>query len=157
MNTLRLFFYSLAVALLTTIASTHAQNYTCNGESFAKIVSWFGTKNANLMETQLNLKDCDAETLRSKPELTTFIQALCRQLGARATGSVNITHRDHRPGYSLHQHIDSGEISALVINKGNQVYLDIRTTQPHNPYDIAKFAAGFLRGTQTDAHITLRQ
>lgn len=157
--TIRSFFYTFVI-MLVTATSSYSVNHICTGESFAKIISLFTTLNAKVMETHVDLSNCNPELLRSKPDLEKFLRQLRIKLNAAKNGSTSITHSagDNRQqaGYTATEHIERGTITVLVNNSNNGVFLNVNTFQPHNPYDVARLAEDFFHASKAHVHISLR-
>lgn len=159
MNIRRSLTFTLVAAVLVAVSSAHAGNRDCTGESFAKIASLFKAVNAKFMETHIEVTNCDPELIRSKQAIVDFLSHISKVINARQAGSAEVRHLGDKntAGYSGVQFVERGHITVDVANHSNNVYVNIRTFQPHNPYDAAQSAKEFFYAEKANANINVRQ
>jgi hypothetical protein len=150
---------SLLTSLLAIGSLLEAKNRSnSNSESFAKIVRAFKSADAAGMDTQIDLSGCDPELIRDSAAIKEFVKQLCDIINAKQSGIAQVGHRNERAiaGYSVTQITDTGYVSASVANTKNNLYLNIFSLLPHNPYEAAELGKEFFHAQAGKLNVTLR-
>ncbi len=112
-------------------------------------------------ELQLDLYDCDPETIRSEKKLDRFVRSLCRRIKMKRFGEPLIEHFGHKnpitSGYSLVQLIETSCISGHFSDELNSAYLNIFSCKEFDPDDATAFCKEFFKARRVRKRYVVRQ
>jgi S-adenosylmethionine/arginine decarboxylase-like enzyme len=101
--------------------------------------------------SNIDIYDCNAETIRSADKIRQFVTELCDLIEMKRFGDTIVVHfgEDERvSGYSMVQLIETSLISAHFANKTNTTYLDVFSCKPYDTEVVAEFAREFFGGSR---------
>ena len=110
-------------------------------------------------ELQLDLHNCDANSIRSAEKIRQFTIDLCDAIEMKGFGEPVIVHfgGDERvAGYSLVQLIETSLISAHFRNENNRVYLNVFSCKPYNSETAIEVAIRYFGGHAVQENLTPR-
>lgn len=119
----------------------------------------FETTGAWGLATQLDMHDCNPETIRSAEKIREYTYELCDRLGVKRFGEPQIVHfgEDERvAGYSLVQLIETSLVSGHFANLTDRVYMDIFSCAYYNPAEMAAFSVEFFEAKSYSINSNLR-
>ena len=112
------------------------------------------------MSTQVDLKNCDPELIKSKSAIQEYVIALCKLIDMKRFGDVQIVHfgEDEKvAGYSMVQFIETSLISGHFANASNAVYIDIFSCKGYNPELAVQFTKEFFKSQDCDYKVSFRK
>ncbi len=112
------------------------------------------------LHSAIDIRGCDADTIRSAEKIKQFVVELCDLIEMKRFGEcvvVNFGEDERVAGYSMTQLIETSLISAHFANQTNAVYLDVFSCKCYSPKQVADFAQKFFGGTGYDLHHTFRK
>ena len=119
----------------------------------------FETTGAWGLATQLDLHDCNPETIRSAEKIREYTYELCDRIGVKRFGDPQIVHfgQDERvAGYSLVQLIETSLVSGHFANLTDRAYLDIFSCAYYNPAEVVRYSVEFFGAKSYNIHTNLR-
>ena len=154
------------LATLVLIASSLLSAAPCNkticvtGDAPDNIRYEYQHMNAWGIETILDLSDCDPELIRSASAIEEYVMQLCELIDMNRYGETIVVHfgQDEAvAGYSMVQLIETSLISGHFANATNNVYINIFSCKPYDPYQAAEFTQAFFKGATCTMNVVLRK
>ena len=112
------------------------------------------------METILDLSSCDPELIRSAEAIKEYVLKLCELIDMNRYGETVVVHfgeDEAVAGYSMVQLIETSLISGHFANATNNVYINIFSCKPYDPYQAAAFTQAFFKGAECTINVVLRK
>ncbi len=111
------------------------------------------------LSTQIDLYDCNPETIRSRERIEEFTHKLCDMLGVKRFGPTQIVRFGSKPevyGYSMVQLIETSLVSAHFAEDSDAVYLDVFSCKYYDAEKAIAFAKEFFEAKTTTMNTCLR-
>ena len=111
------------------------------------------------LATQLDLHNCNPDTIRSAEKIREYTFELCDRIRVKRFGEPQIVHfgQDERvAGYSLVQLIETSLVSGHFANLTDRAYLDIFSCAYYNPSDVVTFSVDFFGARSHSINTNLR-
>ena len=92
---------------------------------------------------------CDADSIRSKDNISAFVKDLVNKIDMVAFGDPIIEHfgDGNKQGYTLIQMIETSNISAHFVEENNTMYLDIFSCKPYDPVTAIEVVKEYFKTT----------
>lgn len=129
------------------------------GKSYAAIQKAFDNKKAWALTTNIDVRGCDMDTIRSAGQLHDFCVQLCSLLNIQRYGEAEISHpgeTQRTTGYLVMQPIERGYLAIQCANATNNLYIDLVSCKVYNPYAVVEAAKKFFGAKDTAMSISLR-
>jgi S-adenosylmethionine/arginine decarboxylase-like enzyme len=111
------------------------------------------------LHTVIDLYSCDISLMTDKDHIENFIIELCKRIGMKRYGDVQIVYFGDEPevsGYSMTQLIETSLISGHFADKHRAVFLDIFSCASYNPDEVVRFCVESFRANDYDMEIIKR-
>ena len=97
----------------------------------------------------LDASGCDADSIRSKDNISAFVKDLVNKIDMVAFGEPIIEHfgDGNKQGYTLIQMIETSNISAHFVEENNTMYLDIFSCKPYDPVTAIEVVKEYFKTT----------
>ena len=112
------------------------------------------------IEAQIDLHNCNANSIRDAELIKQFVVELCERIGMKRFGEcivVNFGEDERVAGFSMTQLIETSLISGHFANLTNAVYLNIFSCKYFDPNIVADFAKEFFEAGDYNLTYTLRK
>ncbi len=149
--------------LLSSQISTHAsfrKAPTLTGNPYPTIKHEYMDIDAWGMETIIDLKCCDPELIRDAEAIKRYVKELCELIEMNRFGDTIVVHfgeDEAVAGYSMVQLIETSLISGHFANATNNIYINIFSCKPYDPYVAAEFTKEFFKGEEYSFNVVLRK
>lgn len=106
----------------------------------------------------VNVKDCDAMSIRSKEKIQDYVIQLCKLIDMKRYGDCQIIHfgTGNKEGFSMIQFIETSSITAHFSNDNNAAYIDVFSCKEFDPALVASFTQEFFAGSSSSFTYSLR-
>ena len=159
MLTLKRFsIFTLFICNLTTYA--YEISPTLTGSPYKHIQKTYDMHDAWGMETIIDVKKCNPEIIRSAEAIKEYVKQLCQLIDMSRFGDTICVHfgQDEAvAGYSMIQLIETSLISGHFANATNNIYINIFSCKPYDPYAAAAFTQAFFKGASYTMNVVLRK
>ena len=112
-------------------------------------------------ELILDLYGCDQKTIRSRKELSHFVDNLCTLIKMKKYGKPSLHHfglkNPHTAGYSLIQFIETSSVTAHFSELWNSAYINIFSCRQFDIDKAANFAKKFFGAKRMKKRVVLRK
>jgi len=112
------------------------------------------------IEAQIDLHDCNPDSIRDAELIKKFVVELCDFIGMKRYGECQVVHfgEDERvAGFSMTQLIETSLISGHFANATNTVYLNVFSCKYFDPEKVAKFSKEFFESSDYKINFSLRK
>ncbi len=112
------------------------------------------------METQIDASKCDPELIRDAEAIKQYVKELCELIEMNRFGDTIVVHfgeDEAVAGYSMAQLIETSLISGHFANATNNIYINIFSCKPYDPYVAAEFTKEFFKGEEYSLNVVLRK
>lgn len=112
------------------------------------------------METTVDVRDCNPETMRDAEAIKKYVVELCKLIDMKRFGPTTVVHfgEDEKvAGFSMTQLIETSLISAHFANNTNTSYINIFSCKFYDPFVVARFTMDFFGGKKCDGNIVMRK
>ena len=98
------------------------------------------------MNAMIDLKDCNADLIRSAAHIQDYVIQLCKLIDMKRYGDAQIVSfgSGNKAGYTLVQLIETSSITGHFSNDTNAAYIDIFSCKVFTPFEAAEFSAKFF-------------
>jgi S-adenosylmethionine/arginine decarboxylase-like enzyme len=123
------------------------------------IIKKFRKEKAWGLVVNVDLRNCNPESIRDPSNIKEFIIRLCDFIDMKRFGEPTIVHfgQDERvAGYSMTQLIETSLISGHFANDTNAAYLDIFSCKEYPPEKTAEFCREFFGAKSVTYNIVFR-
>lgn len=145
-----------SVILHNNCVTVYKKDKTLN---YKKLMNLYDTTNSWGLVTTIDCKNCNPETIRNENLIRQYVKELCSIIDMKRFGDTTVVHfgEDEKvEGYSMVQLIETSLISGHFANSTNNVYIDIFSCKPYNPYQAIEFTKHFFESQQEHFNILLR-
>ncbi len=112
------------------------------------------------MSMNVDLYDCNPQTLRDAKKIKQFVDELCTMIKVKKFGEtvvVNFGEDARVAGFSMTQLIETSLVSGHFANQTNAIYLDIFSCKAYPPHRAAEFCKTFFEGKKMHTKVTFRK
>ncbi len=130
-----------------------------NEKSDREIVDEYKRLNPWGMSINVDLKNCNPKTIRSKEKIREFIVNLCKLIDMKRFGEpqiVNFGEEEKVEGYSFTQLIETSLVSGHLANYTNAAYIDIFSCKAYEPKKTAEFCKEFFKADSYKINVSFR-
>lgn len=123
------------------------------------VVKKFKSDKAWGLCTNVDLKNCNPETIRNPEKIREFILKLCDLIEMKRFGDPTIVHfgpNERVAGYSMTQLIETSLVSGHFANETDSAYLDIFSCKEYPPEKTARFCQQFFEAKSMDFNVVFR-
>jgi len=109
-------------------------------------------------ELNLDLYDCDLETIKNGKSIKNYVIELCNHLKIRRWGPMTLKHFGdaHLQGYSFMQLIEASSIIGHFCEAYNSVYIDIFSCKEFDVKKIRDFTAKWFKAKKCVSRVMTR-
>lgn len=108
----------------------------------------------------MDLKNCDPKIIRSKKQLTSFVNKLCKLIKMKKYGPLILEHFGYgmkkTAGYSLVQLIETSSIVAHFSEEWNSAYINIFSCQEFDIEKAKNFTVDFFKSRKSKSRFLKR-
>jgi len=140
-------------------AKTASEIKNATNTPFVDVKNDYKTIQAWGMETCLDLKNCNPDTIRSAEKIKEYVIKLCDLIEMKRFGDCVVVHfgdDEEVAGYSMTQLIETSLISGHFANKTNNVYINIFSCKEYDPEVAAQFTQEFFQADAYETNVLLR-
>lgn len=152
--------------LFSLLLSTQLYSNACNpmrnvtGLPYESILQEYIDGKKWGIETQGNFSNCDPELIRDAQAIKRYVEELCELIEMNRFGDTIVVHfgeDEAVAGYSMVQLIETSLISGHFANATNNIYINIFSCKPYDPYVVAEFTKNFFKGDECSLNVVLRK
>lgn len=107
----------------------------------------------------VDMKGCNAETIRNEKSIKDFVDKLCRFIDMKKFGETYVVNFGEDPrvsGFSMTQFIETSLISGHFVNQTNSVYIDIFSCKEYSPDKVGEFCKEYFEANDITINILFR-
>lgn len=111
------------------------------------------------LEIQVDLTNCDADTIRDKELIENFVIELCDLIKMKRFGPCTVVHfgEDERvAGFSVTQLIETSLISGHFANQTNAAYINVFSCKEFDPKIVEDFCAAYFKAKDVTSLVNYR-
>jgi len=117
------------------------------------------TRNAWGMSASIDIKNCNAEKIRSAALIQDYVIQLCKVIDMVRYGDCQVTNfgTGNKAGFTLVQLIETSSITGHFSNDMNAAFIDIFSCKPFDPHEIGEFTQKFFESDEAEVTFKYRK